>query len=50
MNTRELFGEMMRFNKKVRSLKWQFGYWGETGKNWYRDGLPRRNLHFRIRR
>ncbi|MCL5987213.1 MAG: hypothetical protein M1371_11735 [Actinobacteria bacterium] len=43
MNTRELFIETMKFNRKVRSLKWEFGYWGETVKNWYQAGLPRNN-------
>lgn len=40
MNLRERFHEVMRFNKDVHSIKWEFGYWGETVKNWYRDGLP----------
>jgi uroporphyrinogen-III decarboxylase len=38
--TRELFLEVMNFNKSLRTLKWNFGYWGSTIKNWYRDGLP----------
>jgi uroporphyrinogen decarboxylase len=40
MNTRELFLENMRFNTDVRSLKWEYAYWGKTIKNWYRQGLP----------
>jgi hypothetical protein len=40
MNTRELFLENMRFNKGVRSLKWEYAYWGKTIKNWYCQGLP----------
>lgn len=39
MNARERFLEVMRF--KPTSLKWEFGYWGETVKNWYAAGLPR---------
>ena len=27
----------------VHSLKWEFGYWGETVDNWYAQGLPKRN-------
>ena len=40
MNTRELFLENMRFNTGVRSLKWEYAYWGRTIKNWYQQGLP----------
>ena len=40
MNTRERFLEIMSFNPNVHSLKWEFGYWGETIENWYRSGLP----------
>jgi hypothetical protein len=44
MNSRERFIEVMRhFNTSVPSLKWEFGYWGETLNNWYRDGLPKKN-------
>ena len=32
----------MRFNTSVHSIKWEFGYWGETVKNWYASGLPMR--------
>ena len=42
MNTRERFHEICDFNPAVRSLKWEFGYWGETIKNWYAQGLPQR--------
>jgi hypothetical protein len=42
MNTREQFLEICNFNPHVRTLKWEFGYWGETIKNWYAQGLPRR--------
>lgn len=30
----------MNFNKHVAPPKWEFGYWGQTINNWYRDGLP----------
>ena len=43
MNTRERFLEVMGFNRDVHSLKWEFGYWGETVKNWYASGLPCNN-------
>jgi uroporphyrinogen decarboxylase len=33
----------MNFNTSVHSLKWEFGYWGETMDNWYGQGLPRRD-------
>jgi len=40
MNTRERFHEVMSFNKDVSTIKWEFGYWGSTIKNWYNQGLP----------
>jgi uroporphyrinogen decarboxylase len=43
MDTRERFLEIMSFNPDVRSLKWEFGYWGETIDNWYKSGLPKNN-------
>ena len=43
MNFRERFHEVMNFNTSVHSLKWEFGYWGETITNWYKEGLPLRN-------
>ncbi len=42
MNTRERFLEVMRFNRKVAPVKWEFGYWGGTINNWYAHGLPRK--------
>ena len=42
MNLRERFLEVMDFNTSVRTLKWEFGYWGEVLDNWYADGLPKR--------
>lgn len=40
MNTRERFLETMRFNRRARAPKWEFGYWGATIKRWYAEGLP----------
>jgi uroporphyrinogen decarboxylase len=31
----------MNFNTGVPTMKWEFGLWGETVDNWYRDGLPK---------
>jgi len=42
MNTRERFREIMRFNRDIPTVKWEFGYWGSTIKNWYSQGLPER--------
>lgn len=27
----------------VRTLKWEFGYWGEAVNQWYKQGLPKKN-------
>lgn len=43
MNTRERFHDVCNFNPAVRTLKWEFGYWGETIKRWYAQGLPQRH-------
>jgi uroporphyrinogen decarboxylase len=40
MNARERFLEIGRRNRKVRSMKWEFGYWGATVDSWYAQGLP----------
>ncbi|MBM3707372.1 MAG: hypothetical protein FJW69_03370 [Actinobacteria bacterium] len=42
MNSRELFHEIMNFNRSVRPLKWSFGYWGSTVKKWYEQGLTKK--------
>jgi len=42
MNLRERFHEVMQFNTDVRSLKWEFGFWGEVIDSWYEAGLPKR--------
>lgn len=41
MNARERFHEIMNFNTRVPTLKWEFGYWGRTLDNWYVAGLPK---------
>ena len=41
MNARERFLAIMNFDPAVRSLKWEFGYWGKALNNWYEQGLPR---------
>ena len=44
MNIKERFHEVMdNFNPSVKTLKWEFGYWGEAVDNWYDEGLPRNN-------
>ena len=40
MNSRERFLEVMNFNTAVRTLKWEFGFWGENMNQWYDEGLP----------
>ena len=40
MNSRERFLEVMNFNPDVRTLKWEFGFWGENINQWYGEGLP----------
>jgi uroporphyrinogen decarboxylase len=42
MNSRERFLEVMDFNTDVRSLKWEFGFWGENISQWYGEGLPKK--------
>lgn len=45
MNTRERFIQVMRDgNLNVPTMKWEFGYWGETINNWYKEGLPKKNF------
>lgn len=36
--------EVMNFNPSVHSVKWEFGYWGDTLNNWYAQGLPKKNF------
>lgn len=43
LNTRERFLEVLKnFNTSVPTMKWEFGYWGETINNWYKNGLPKK--------
>ncbi|MCO6452799.1 MAG: hypothetical protein J5I90_18600 [Caldilineales bacterium] len=42
MNSRERFLEVMHFNTDVRSMKWEFGFWGENISQWYEEGLPKK--------
>ncbi len=46
MNARERFLATMNFDPAVRSLKWEFGYWGKALNNWYEQGLPR--VHYPV--
>jgi uroporphyrinogen decarboxylase len=41
LNARERFHAVMNFDTSVRTLKWEFGYWADTLKRWYDEGLPR---------
>jgi len=34
---------MKDFDSDVPTMKWEFGYWGETINRWYREGLPKKN-------
>lgn len=43
MNTRDRFLAVMEGDTSVRTLKWEFGYWGETLNNWYEQGLPKKH-------
>lgn len=42
MNARERFIAVMNFERVDRSLLWEVGYWGNTMRRWYAEGLPRR--------
>lgn len=41
MDSRQRFLEIMNFKKDIRTLKWEFGYWKETNKRWYTEGLQK---------
>jgi uroporphyrinogen decarboxylase len=40
MNTRERFLALMNFQEVDRNFVWEFGYWAETVRRWYQEGLP----------
>ncbi len=42
MNARERFHAIGKRQRGVRTMKWEFGYWGATMDNWYDQGLPRK--------
>lgn len=45
MNSRERYIEtLVCGNSGVPALKWEFGYWGQSLNNWYREGLPKKNF------
>ena len=45
MNERERFLAVLRdHDPSVPTMKWEFGYWGETLNNWYRQGLRRQHF------
>ena len=41
--TRELFTRIINFKDAPRTMKWEFGYWGQTISRWYREGLPQKS-------
>ncbi|MBM3708103.1 MAG: hypothetical protein FJW69_07175 [Actinobacteria bacterium] len=43
MNTREKFLSVVNFNKKCEVPNWEFGYWYDTIKRWYSEGLSKIN-------
>ncbi len=44
-STRELFKRIINFQDSPRTLKWEFGYWGETVLRSYKEGLqPKSNI------
>lgn len=42
MNSRQRFLATMNFEPVDRPPLWEFGYWADTLRRWYREGLPRR--------
>jgi len=40
MNSRERFLATMAFEPVDRPPLWEFGYWADTVRRWYREGLP----------
>ena len=43
MNTRERFLATMAFEPVDHGLLGELGYWAETMRRWYREGLPGKN-------
>ncbi|MCL5073148.1 MAG: hypothetical protein M1308_20000, partial [Actinobacteria bacterium] len=43
MDTRERFLEVMNFNTSVRTMDWEFSYWGGAVKKWYSEGLEKKH-------
>jgi uroporphyrinogen decarboxylase len=43
MNTREKYLACMSFDKSLAIPKWEYGYWAETVRNWYQEGLEVEN-------
>ena len=41
MNTRERFLATMTFKEPDRVLLWEAGYWADTLRRWYKEGLPK---------
>lgn len=44
MNSRERFHEVMNFNPNVRTLKYEYAFWGSTLNRWYNEGLPKKHF------
>ena len=42
-SVRELFRRIINFEETPKTMKWEFGYWGETVLRWYREGLPKKS-------
>jgi hypothetical protein len=40
MNTRERFNALMDFEPVDRTLNWEFAFWVNAVREWYREGLP----------
>jgi hypothetical protein len=43
MSARQLFLEVLDFKPNVRTLNWEFGYWGGALNRWYNEGLERKH-------
>lgn len=41
MNARERYLAIMQFEKPDRQLNWELGYWAQTVRRWYDEGLPK---------